>query len=164
MGVCQGHGKKRTAGLRNSSTSRRNVSDQSAACIPLWSQRPRDTRKISFMGSCIWKKAQSLGLPATVRWTLVAWAPRLTEPPVPTPGPTSWPGVHKWRDVSVLPKGSALPLLRLVLPTSTLCVLTLWTPLLVADGKRDWQQLLSSAYLLSFWQGCQVTGYLAPNE
>lgn len=38
MGSCQGHGKRRTAGLRNSSRSRRNLNSRSAACIPLWSQ------------------------------------------------------------------------------------------------------------------------------
>lgn len=65
---CQGH-EKRTVSLRNCSTSRRNVPGQSAACIPLWSRRPGEMRKMSFMGSGIWKKAQSLGLPAAVRWT-----------------------------------------------------------------------------------------------
>lgn len=52
--------------------------------------------------------------------------------------------------------GSALSLLRLILPTSTTSTVTLRTPLLSAGRSRVWQQFLSRMYFLCFWEGSLV--------
>lgn len=52
--------------------------------------------------------------------------------------------------------GSALSLLRLLLPTFTTSTLTLRTPLPSADRSRVWRQFHSRMYFLCFWQGSLV--------
>lgn len=89
---------------------------------------------------------------------------RLTEASTPTSGPSSWPRVQKQMDASVLPCHNSW--LCSVLAQAhfthynTMHAHVAGTSV-VGTGRRVWQQFLSSIYLLSFWQGREVIGYLA---